>query len=176
MYKFICYWSSLVHNNNSKLAARIYHKVHSEELSWANEVKKWMLKLDLEQYWNDQAVNSRPAFKNCLKEALIGLEIQEYYNSCTSSKTVLHEMLITATPGKRAPYLSKMYDIQNAQAIAQLRLRSHRLEIETGVGAVVKLFRTGEGDAWCVRYWRMRNVSSSPAICTIISFTTEIHP
>ena len=83
--------------------------------------------------WEDQTVLNHYAFKQKVKTKLFALQNEEFLASCTSSKTRLYKMLVEDHPNTVCPwYLDHMVDSANYRALAVIRLRSHRLAIETG--------------------------------------------
>ena len=135
----------LVHDNNSKLSAKVYHKTVVSRLKWQSDIKSWLDKLNLTAYWTQQSVPHITAFKTEVRNALHRTQREDYFSSCTSSKTLFQEMLLSPTPGDIAPYLKEVYEQDVYQSIARLKLRSHRLAIES--------------DSWKrpkILYWRRR--------------------
>ena len=50
IYRCLCYWGKLVHDNNGKLSAKVYHKTVVSRLKWQSDIKSWLDKLNLSVY------------------------------------------------------------------------------------------------------------------------------
>ena len=61
--RMLSFWGCLVFRNNDKLSARIYHKAKLEDLELTKDVKTWLEKLGMEDYWASQHVPNLNTFK-----------------------------------------------------------------------------------------------------------------
>ena len=135
-YRMLCYWSSLVKSDKGKLSQKVYDlQLPGFTSKWLTCVRNDLIDLDMFDYWVDQDIDvSRDVFKKAVKKGLYHLqnrEALEFFEG--SNKALLFKQLVhDKEPSKMAWYLEHLTDPSIYRSIAAIRLRNHRLSVETG--------------------------------------------
>ena len=121
------FWGNLVNPTTNKLSKSVYMKsLGTVNPKWNRYVRDWLLKLDMNDVWEDQIVLNHYAFKQKVRTKLFALQNEEFLASCTSSKTRLYKMLVEEHSNTVCPwYLDHMVDSAKYHALAAIRLCSH---------------------------------------------------
>ena len=138
IYRMLCYWSNLVSVNTSKFSKSIYFALLESNIDWIECVKKHLYDLGLENHWVDNVIVHRDKFKADVKKALYKKLYNQCINSFTTSKSSIYKGLFMDKDIKSPVWYVKYCRVpETFRALASLRLRSHRLLVETG--------------AWCTK-------------------------
>ena len=133
-YRILCYWSSLVSVGVNKFSTKIYTALKQDVFpGWITNVKALLTDLQLSNYWDRQSVSSRPVFKKEVRKALYKKLEKCCTDSFTTNKCSIYKHLFEASEfGKPVWYVKHSVVSKTYRALASLRMRSHRLFVETG--------------------------------------------
>lgn len=132
----IKYWFKVVNSNDSKHIKHIYSmmladlEAHPTKPNWASCVKDLLSRLGFMEVWEVQGVGNINAFLNIFKQRVRDVFTQEWHARLENSSRA--RCYITFSSFRYQTYLNVLNIGKYRKSLSQLRLSSHRLEVEVG--------------------------------------------